>query len=235
MNDDKFNVLVMRDTTNVQRMRVHPLILRLGIVFLVLLFLCAGVGLYSGFYFWDVNKELTSKIYDMKRTIATTSIELKRLKNMELMNDEDSKKCIDSIIAISGENNTNNTIESRIDLNKILGNINKNILFSKNVQIKFSGNVMNISFDLHKIDHEDQNAIKGDVKMHLISVNGKMILLDPTKETFFEVRRMKQYRLRIPIPESCPKEDIFGIRITINHPPHETVFCETYPLSDILL
>ena len=236
MSHKKFSVLVMRDDSKVWRMRVHPFMFKLVMYFLGFLVVCAGTGMYGGYYFWKDNRVLNSRIQSMQRTIATSQMELKRLRNIELLLQEDeTHEDIHSLMVGSGEDTANRTAEPPIDLLQILGSIDKHVLIASNVQVKFIGKSMNISFDINKRDQDNHNTIKGDVKMHLVSVNGEIFPLDSQKEMFFELRKMKQYRVRVPIPDSYSKDDIFGIRITINHPPHETVFCETYPLSDILL
>jgi hypothetical protein len=162
-------------------------------------------------------------------------MELKRLRNIELLLEEGVNEEMTSIVVASGEQQANQTEEPPINLKKILGSIDKHILIANNVQVRLSRNNMDISFDINKLNQDDREIIKGDVKLHLVSVNGDLHRLDAEKEMFFELRRMKQYRVRVAIPESYSREDIFGLRITINHPQHEPVFSETFPLSDVLL
>jgi hypothetical protein len=235
MSDKKFSVLIMRDDSSVRRMRFHPFVFKTGIYFLVLLVFCAGVSLYAGVHFWKKNQVLSSEVRQLQRTIAGHQMELKRLRNIELLLEEGVNEEMTSIVVASGEQQANQTEEPPINLKKILGSIDKHILIANNVQVRLSRNNMDISFDINKLNQDDREIIKGDVKLHLVSVNGDLHRLDAEKEMFFELRRMKQYRVRVAIPESYSREDIFGLRITINHPQHEPVFSETFPLSDVLL
>jgi hypothetical protein len=191
--------------------------------------------LYAGVHFWKKNQVLSSEVRQLQRTIAGHQMELKRLRNIELLLEEGVNEEMTSIVVASGEQQANQTEEPPINLKKILGSIDKHILIANNVQVRLSRNNMDISFDINKLNQDDREIIKGDVKLHLVSVNGDLHRLDAEKEMFFELRRMKQYRVRVAIPESYSREDIFGLRITINHPQHEPVFSETFPLSDVLL
>jgi cell division protein FtsL len=235
MSDKKFSVLVMRDDSSVRRMRFHPFIFKTGIYFLILLVFCAVVSLYAGIHFWKQNRFLSSEMKQMQRTLTAQQMELKRLRNIELLLEEDNNEDMTSIVVASGEKQANQTEEPPINLKKILGSIDKRILIANNVQVRLARESMNITFDINKLNQDDKEIIKGDVKLHLVSINGDLHRLDSEKEMFFELRRMKQYRVRVAIPDSYSKDDIFGIRITINHPQHEPVFSETFPLSDVLL
>jgi hypothetical protein len=235
MSSKKFSILIMRDDSNVRRLRFHPVVFKIVVYFLILLVICAGVGIYGGLYFWKENRGMSSELRKMQRTITAHQMELKRLRNIELLLEEDSNEDMTSIVVASGQQQANQTDEPPINLKKVLGTIDKRILIANNVQVRLSKDSMNISFDINKRNQDDREILKGDVKLHLVTVNGDLHRLDSEKEMFFELRRMKQYRVRVTIPESYSKNDIFGIRITINHPQHRPVFSETFPLSDVLL
>ena len=234
MNDKKLSILVMRDDKDVYRMRVHPWCVKTGMYLAILVIVCAFLGGYGVFYLWNENKKLDADLQDMQRTLVDNTVELKRLRNIEKMQKYtgNGSDTIDTKIIEIEKNNVNN---SYINLNDIFGTIDKNVLIASNVQAKFVKNFINLSFDINKRNTEDNDVVKGNVIIHIVSSSGDVIHVETNNDMFFELRRMKQYNVRVPIPKKLMKDDIFGIRITINQPPSETVFCETYLLSNILL
>ncbi len=231
---NKLSILIMRDNSKVRRIRIHPFVIRFLLYMFIVLMIGAGVSIYGGMYFWKENKNLSENIHIIQKKLQLTTIELKRLQNMELLR-EDHMMDISSVFNSSQKDVYQHEGERNINLNHILGNIDQHILVANNVQIKFIGKKIKISFDINKSDHSNQDIIKGDVKMHFVLINGDIVKIESKKEMFFELRNMKKYNIRIPLSDSYSKDDIFGLRITINYPKNETVFCETYPLTDILL
>lgn len=234
MNDKKLSILVMRDDKDVYRMRVHPGCVKAGMYVAILVIVWAFVGGYGVFYLWNENKQLDADLQNMQSTLVDNTVELKRLRNIEKMQkySGNNSAVVDTKIIEIKNNNTNKTY---VNLYDIFKNIDKNVLIASNIQAKFVKNFINLSFDINKRNFEDNGVVKGNVIIHLVSSSGDVINAEVNNDMFFELRRMKQYNVRIPIPKKLMKDDIFGIRITINQPPSETVFCETYQLSHILL
>jgi len=235
MSNKKFSVLIMRDDSNVRRLRFHPVVFKIVMYFLLLLLLSSGVGIYGGLHFWKENRLMSSEIRQMQMTITAHQMELKRLRNIELLLEEGNNENMTSLVVSSRKQKDNQIDEPPINLKKVLGSIDRHILIANNVQVRLFQKSMNISFDINKLNQDDREILKGDVKLHLVTVSGDLQGLDSEKEMFFELRRMKPYRVQVAIPDSYSKDDIFGIRITINHPQHRPVFSETFPLSDVLL
>ncbi|GAU08546.1 hypothetical protein [Desulfoplanes formicivorans] len=235
MNDKNLiSILVMRDDKDVYRVRMHPWCVKALIYGTILVGLCAVLGGYGVFYFWNENKQLDIDLQNMQNTLLDNNMELKRLRNIEKMQqyDVNGSAALDTKII---EIKNNNTDKSYINLNDIFGSIDKNVLIASNVQAKFIKKFINLSFDINKRNFEDNGVVNGNVVIHIVSSSGDVVDVETRSDMFFELRRMKQYNVRIPIPKQLVKNDIFGIRITINQSPGKTVFRETYLLSNILL
>lgn len=224
----------MRDDSNVRRMRVSPFFLKMLLCLEILLVLCAGVGGYFGVHFWMVNKALNTDVRACKHTIQQNSIELDRLRNMEKLVKTDDKEMMSSLIASAQAQKKTILHENTINLQKILEKIDKQVFFVTNVQFATKKQDPSLSFDVNK-KSTNNDLLKGIVSINLITSSGKVVPVATQKDLDFELRRMKQFTQKIPIPKPLKLDDLFAIRISIIDSSGEMVYSESYPLYSIVV
>ncbi|MFA7171558.1 MAG: hypothetical protein WC180_06215 [Candidatus Paceibacterota bacterium] len=234
MNTSKFSIIFMRDDSDVRRMRVTPLFLKVLFFLEILLVICACTGGYFGAHFWLVNKSLNADVRAYKHTIQQKVIELDRLHNMEKLIKSDNKELMSSLMASAKAQKNNSAHEKTINLRKILQKIDKQVFVVTNVQFSMKKQDANLSFDVNK-KNENNDLLKGIVHIHLITSSGKVIPIEIPQSLDFEIRRMKQFHQKINVPNSLKINELFAIRISIINSSGEMVFSESYPFYSILV
>ena len=84
-NSNKYTVLIMRDDTQVRRMRFSPLWLKFFFWALFVLLVIAGAGSWGTYYFWQKERVLNADLIQLERHNSDLSIKLERLQNMETL------------------------------------------------------------------------------------------------------------------------------------------------------
>ncbi len=236
MNQSKYTLLFMRDDSAVRRIRLHPLIVRLCVVFGAVCLVAVCLGGYSSVHFWRKNIQLTQTIQRLTQTVQSRDSELKRLRTLEQLIKKDDREDLSSLVASAQARTTKGRKEPFINLQDILPSIDHKVFSVANIQAHITSENIRLSFDVNKRNPNENGVLKGHVDIHLTLTSGRVITLvdKAEKNFFFELRRMKQFHLDMGIPESVSADDIFGIRISIvMEPSDHMVFSETYPLSHI--
>lgn len=234
MVKSKYNVLLMRDDTNVKRYRLSSFWIRLVIYSGILLIIIAAAGGYAGFRFWNENRTLVNENRDLSRDLMEARLELERLENIDQIlksNDpEDLQSLIGSVTAEieSGESQT-----PPVNLNDIFEYVDLQQVRVDDLQAKFTNNGMRVSFHLNNLLQE--GTLSGQADLQLLATDGSVVEVKLNKSQLsFQIQHFKRITTNFALPEKYGKNNLFALRLMIKNEQDQIIFSETFPLAHIL-
>lgn len=234
MVKSKYNVLLMRDDTNVKRYRLSSFWIRLVIYSGILLIIIAAGGGYAGFRFWNENRTLVNENRDLSRDLMEARLELERLENIDQIlksNDpEDLQSLIGSVTAEieSGESQT-----PPVNLNDIFEYVDLQQVRVDDLQAKFTNNGMRVSFHLNNLLQE--GTLSGQADLQLLATDGSVVEVKLNKSQLsFQIQHFKRITTNFALPEKYGKNNLFALRLMIKNEQDQIIFSETFPLAHIL-
>ncbi|MDY7000890.1 MAG: hypothetical protein SVS15_03800 [Thermodesulfobacteriota bacterium] len=234
MGKSKYNVLMMRDDTPVRRYRLSSGWLKLALYSLGLLVLCAGAGVFAGVKFWAKSNALLQERRDMEHRIQEAYMEMERLQNIEKILKSNDPKDMQSLLgSMSAETVRKQPARPPVDLNKVFSRIDLRQVKVDNLQVKFVGRYLRVTFHLNNMLSSGTLVGQGDIK--LLTAGGDLLDVGVKKSDLaFQIQRFKQIATMILLPKNHSRNSLFGLRLVITDPSGKTIFSEAYPLSQIL-
>lgn len=234
MPKPKYNVLLMRDDTNVRRYRLSPFWIRLSIysgVFLVLISIGGG---YAGFRYWSENHSLVKENRRLSRELTEVRMELERLENIDqILKSNDPEELQSLIGSVSAEIENREPAAPPINLNDVFEYVDLQQVRVDDLQAKFTGNGMRVSFHLNNLLTEE--TLSGQVDIQLLASDGSVVDVKVVESQLsFQIQRFKRITTTFPIPEKYGKNSLFALKLVIQNDKDQTIFSETFPLAHIL-
>ncbi len=232
MSKTKYNVLFMRDDDTVKRYRLSPFWLKFFFWFFIIMMGCAGVGAWSGYTFWEGNKELKREKIALQQSLNEASVQLERLQNVNKILDSYDPNELQSILASVPVEQKKVEPVKPLNLSELLTYVNHMRAGVENIKLRKSGKGLALSFDLNNL--QTSSALSGLAGVKLILNDGEVAEVRANRNDLsFQIQRFKVVRTRFPFPKGVSLKDIYGIRLMIRTSEKELIFSEVYPLARI--
>jgi hypothetical protein len=234
MVKSKYNVLLMRDDTNVRRYRLNSFWIRLGIYFLVLLVFVAAAGGYAGYTYWSENRELVQENREISRELMEVRMELERLENIEQILQSNDPEELQSLIgSVTAEIESSETAPPMVNLNDVFEYVDLQQVRVDDLQAKFNGSRMRVSFHLNNLIQD--GTLSGQADIELLASDGSVVDVKVNKSQLsFQIQHFKRINTSFTLPDKYGKNSLFALRLVIKNDQDQTIFSETFPLAHIL-
>jgi hypothetical protein len=228
----KYSILLMRDTSTAYRFRVSAAWLRLGAAGAVLLLILAMAGVYVGVRSYAEGLVMKGEKTALLQRVGEMEQQIQRLGNVEsilgALNEEDLRFLTPTV-----DLGRPAQIVLPLDLKELFDRTDMKVVSVRNVQARFSEQVLSVSYDLNSL--QSGGRVSGTVRFAIVTREGVILeLTEPGQESFFEITRFKQNRDSLTIPQNMDREDLFGLRVHITDPSDRIIFSELYPLESIV-
>lgn len=241
-NDKKYTVLLMRDDTQVRRLRFSPFWLKLFSWMLFFLVLIAGVGSWGTYYFWQKERALNAGLVQLERHNSDLSIKLERLQNMETLIGASESTPLDPVLDTGPSSATprDDTAPGNVSLHNLpaLVDVEGNATLAANATVpeeSFSDNATspegavpvkleNINLRAHSSKtlrlsvsfvNTSGKSIRGYASLSLVTAEGTQPVTVPTEDLDFQMARMKRASTTFPLPEGVNMDDVEAVRISV--------------------
>ncbi|MBG0778197.1 MAG: hypothetical protein H0S85_17365 [Desulfovibrionaceae bacterium] len=236
MAREKFNVLLMRDDSNVKRFRLSPVWIKLGVYSLILLLVMAVGGLYVGYKFWKENAVLSAESKELQRQLRETNLHLERLQNVEKIiqsNDPDELQSLFGTLSVDNQKKKEEP-KPPINLNKLLTRVNTNEVNVDNLAAKLvEPGLLRLTFDLTNID--SAKAVSGHVEIGLLTKDGQEVAANAKRaDLVYQIQRYKKIVTSFKLPENVKESDLFALRIVVRDSSGTTIFSAPFEYEQIL-
>lgn len=241
-NSNKYTVLVMRDDTQVRRMRFSPFWLKFFLWFLLILAAIAGAGSWGSYYFWEKGRAQENRLAQLERQNADLGIKLERLQNMETLIGASESTPLDPVLdtgptaATPTEDKTSNNVGPG-DLPALV-DVAGNATATGNAT-DFAGPAPNNATapdgeDPVKLENINLRAnssktlrlgvsfvnttgksIRGYASLTLLTPSGQVPATVPSDDLDFQMARLKRATTTFPLPEGVTMDDVEAVRITV--------------------
>lgn len=234
MKNSKYSVLFMRDDKNVKRFRLSPAWLKIALYLEFLLVFAAAGGVYAGYTFWKQASTLRLEKLNYEQRLTEAQVKLERLENVQqILKSYDPSELQTLLTATPIETKTVVQESPPVDLKQLFERTDAMMAGIENLKARVSGNTMTVSFDINNL--KTNGVLSGDVIIQLMMSDGNIKDVDADKSDLnFQIQRFKRVRATFTLPRGVAEKDVFGIRLTIKSPEEQVIFCETYPLANIL-
>lgn len=234
MVKSKYNVLLMRDDTNVRRYRLSPFWIRLALYSVIVLLLVAAGGGYAGFTYWKENRVLVKENRDISRELMDVRMELERLENIDqILKSNDPEELQSLIGSVSAEIENQEPAAPPLNLNSMFEFVDLQQVRVDDLQAKFVNNGMRVSFHLNNLIAEGTLSGQADIK--LLASDGSIVDVSTNDaQLTFQIQRFKRITTNFPLPEKYGKNSLFALRLVIKNEQDQIIFSETFPLAHIL-
>jgi hypothetical protein len=234
MVKSKYNVLLMRDDTNVRRYRLSPFWIRLALYSTLLLILVAAGGGYAGFTYWKENRVLVQENRQISRDLMDARMELERLDNIDqILKSNDPEELQSLIGSVSAEIENQKPAKPPLNLNNMFEFVDLQQVRVDDLQARFTNNGMRVSFNLNNLLTED--TLSGQADVLLLASDGSLVDVNTNdSQLAFQIQRFKRITANFPLPEKYGKSNLFALRIVIKNDQDQIIFSETFPLAHIL-
>jgi hypothetical protein len=228
----KYNVLFMRDTSTVLRFRLNSLWLQLGLCGVVLLLLLALGGAYAAVNYRAESQNIKRERIALLERIGEMEQQLHRLENVEGILSSVNREELNLLSSTVNLNRPFHMVLP-LDLKELFSITDLNLVSVDNVQARFMGEGMRVSYDLNNL--QSSGTVSGTVRFAVVTREGITLdITEPGQESPFEISRFKPARSSLTLPQGLDREDVFAVRMRITDPENNVIFSETYPLVHIL-
>jgi hypothetical protein len=234
MVKSKYNVLLMRDDTNVKRYRLSPFWIRLTIYSGIVLFIVAAGGGYAGFTYWNQNRALVEENRELSRDLMEAKLELERLENIDQILKSNDPEDLQSLIgSVAAEMENGEAQAPPVNLNDVFEYLDLQQVRVDDLQAKFTGNGMRVSFHLNNLVQD--GTLSGQADLELLASDGSVIDVKVNRSQLaFQIQHFKQITTAFTLPEKYGKNNLFALRLIIKNDQDQIIFSETFPLAHIL-
>lgn len=234
MEKSKLNILLMRDNANVRRYRLSPFWIRLVVYLAVFLVLLAAGGGYAGFRYWKENRGLVKENRKLRRDIMEARMELERLENIDKIIKSNDPEELQSLIgSVSAKMQNKTPAQPPLNLNNIFEYVDLDQVRVDDLQAKFNGNSLRVSFHLNNMLAE--GALVGRADIRLLASDGTILDVRANKsEMAFNIQRFKRISTSIPLPKKYSRDTLFALKLEIRNDQDQIIYSETFPLAHIL-
>ncbi|WP_457570538.1 hypothetical protein [Desulfovulcanus sp.] len=230
----KYNVIFMRDDASVKRWRISSWSIKLFVYLLISLVIISILSTYLAINFFQEKEGLRLSLMQTTKLLNDTKFKLKRLENVQKILDSYNGEQLEGLLVKHKLNTSGTNLAGAIDLNEVFQSVDLHMVKIENVQARYFKDKMQVQFELNNLT--SGRTIKGEVNLYLIGRDGMEVDLSvESQKHYFEINRFKRIKATFVPPEFLPRPEIFAIRIKIVNQKGKTIFCETYPLSHILV
>ena len=244
-NNSKYTVLIMRDDTQVRRMRFSPCWLKLFLWTLLVLTVVAAAGSWGSYYFWEKGRSREVLLAQLERQNADLGIKLERLQNMETLIDASESTPLDPVLdtgptaatptensALAGTGSL--ALHDMPALVDVAGNATdavnataEAILAPANattpdgeVVVKLENiNLRANSSKTLRLSVSFVNttgkSVRGYASLVLLTTSGEVPAPVPSDDLDFKMARMKRATTTFPLPECVAMADVQAVRINV--------------------
>ena len=242
MSSNKYTILIMRDDTQVRRMRFSPFWLKLFCWMLFLVVLVAGAGSWGVYYFWQKERAVNTRLVELERHNSDLSIRLERLQNMETLLGASENTPLDPVVDTGPTPATPNDDDAAdgVTLNDLpaLVDVAGNATLADNATLPEStamGNATapegappvkleNINLRIHSSKtlrlavsfvNTTGKSIRGYAALSLETAAGETPVTVPVEDLDFQMARLKRATTTFPLPEGVLMDDVQAVLITV--------------------
>ena len=241
-NSNKYTVLVMRDDTQVRRMRFSPFWLKFFLWFLLILAAVAGAGSWGSYYFWEKGRAQETRLAQLERQNADLGIKLERLQNMETLIGASESTPLDPVLdtgptattptedrTLSGvgagdlpvlvDAGGNATATGNATVAEILDSANatapdgEDPVKLENINLRANSN-KTLRLGVSFVNTTGK-SIRGYASLALLTPSGEVSATVPSDDLDFQMKRMKRATTTFPLPEGVTMEDVEAVRINV--------------------
>ncbi len=241
-NSKKYTVLLMRDDTQVRRLRFSPFWLKLFGCALFFLAVVAGVGSWGTYYFWQKERALSADLVRLERHNSDLSIKLERLQNMETLIGASENTPLAPVLDTGPgtADPIDKTAPGGAPLHDLpaLVDVEGNATLPANATAPeeiLAGNATapegalpvrleNINLRVHSSKtlrlsvsfvNTSGKAVRGYAALSLITAGGAQPVTIPAEDLDFQMARLKRATTTFPLPEGVSMDDVQAVRIAV--------------------
>ena len=241
-NNNKYTVLVMRDDTQVRRMRFSPFWLKFFCWFLFILVLVAGAGSWGVYYFWEKGRAQETRLAQLERQNADLGIKLERLQNMETLIGASESTPLDpvldtgptattptedralngvgpgdlpALVDVSGNATAtgNATAAKALDSDNATSPDGEEPVKLENVNLRANSS-KTLRLGISFVNTTGK-SIRGYASLTLLTASGEVPATVPSDDLDFQMTRMKRATTTFPLPEGVNMDDVQAVRINV--------------------
>lgn len=242
VNSNKYTVLVMRDDTQVRRMRFSPFWLKFFLWFLLILTAVAGAGSWGSYYFWEKGRAQKTRLAQLERQNADLGIKLERLQNMETLIGASESTPLDPVldtgptattptddktlsgvgpgdlpalvdVAGNATETGNATAAETLDADNATAPGGEAPVKLENINLRANSN-KTLRLGVSFVNTTGK-PIRGYASLTLLTPSGEVPATVPSDDLDFQMTRMKRATTTFPLPENVNMDDVEAVRINV--------------------
>lgn len=230
--DDKLNLIIMRDDSQVRRYRVRVAWFKFLLYVQLVLVAAAGAGTYAGVTYWIKHMDLAQTNSRLEETLAEKHIQLERLQNIEKIMQSNNTEEIQGIFNSVSRGKQDVAQQPPLDLGDIFMAKDLQVAGVNNLQIRKVDGGLRLSFELNNLTDE---ILTGKTSVFFIARDASVRQAEGDEtELSFEIQRFRRVNSLLKLPQNLDLEDVFAMRLVIENSEGESLFVQTYPLVNIL-
>ncbi len=239
---NKYTVLIMRDDTQVRRMRFSPFWLKFFLWFLLILAAIAGAGSWGSYYFWEKGRAQETRLVQLERQNADLGIKLERLQNMETLIGASESTPLDPVLdtgptaatptedkTLSGvgpgdlpvlvdvAGNATATGNATALEGPVLANATasdgEDPVKLENINLRANSN-KTLRLGVSFVNTTGK-PVRGYASLTLLTPAGEVPATVPADDLDFQMARMKRATTTFPLPEGVSMDDVEAVRINV--------------------
>ena len=241
--DNKYTVLLMRDDTQVRRLRFSPFWLKLFGWMLFFLVVIAGAGSWGTYYFWQKERVLDAHLVQLERNNSDLSIKLERLQNMETLIGASESTPLDPVLdtgptaatprdepapgavrlndlpaLVDASANATAAVNATESPAEVLANATTSenpepVVKLENINLRANSS-KTLRLGISFVNTTGK-PIRGYAALSLVTPAGVQPLTIPADDLDFQMARMKRATTTFPLPEGVSVDDVEAVRITV--------------------
>ncbi|MDO9082248.1 MAG: hypothetical protein Q7U56_03065 [Humidesulfovibrio sp.] len=227
--DTNFNVLFMRDDSDVKSFRVSPRRLKLLLWMLGVLALVVVAGLAVGVRSFVGYRVLLNERRSLESSLAESQVALERLGN------------IDKIQKSLGLNKEPGAAkakpEDRVEekslaatAQRAFARVNTGAITVENFRGQVTSSGLSTSFDLN---NRASTPLTGVIRLLLLRSDGSLTELEaPSQDLTYQIQRFKRISTSTRIPDGLTRREALGLRVEIKTSEGDLILGETYALGN---
>ena len=244
-NNSKYTVLVMRDDTQVRRLRFSPFWLKLFLWTLLVLAVVAGAGSWGSYYFWEKGRSQENRLAQLERQNADLGIKLERLQNMETLIDASESTPLDPVLDTGptaatpaedrllggapglGLHNMPALVDVAANATNAVNATAENTIAPANATTPDGEAVVKLE-NIHlranssktlrlsvSFVNTTDKSVRGYASLVLLTASGEVPATVPSDDLDFQMARLKRTTTTFPLPEGVAMADVQAVRINV--------------------
>ena len=233
MTEPKYSVLIMRDDSPVRTMRVGRFWFRTFVYVQITLIALTLLGAFFGYNFWQQNFKQSVSNRQLRTDLADMRIKLERLQNVEEILKSNDPEELQALICSVNTNAEPLVVAPPIDLVNIMPHVDMRQAGLANIQARMAQGQLQVKFEVNNLLSD--GPLTGLVQIALITRTGSVLYPSLDRQDLdFTIQRFKRIRTSLQLPPSVDVDQLYGVRISIEHPDGTVIFSDAFPLADIL-